>query len=320
MSHYKSKPIFSISLLVIATMFWGSTFAFTKELTTVLNPLPLIFIRFTLTGILMFFLFFSTILKTIKQLNRSTFFWLLLLGMINFGAILFQTAGLTEISASNSGFITSLSILFIPIIEFFIRKKKIFRSIRIAIVLSLAGIYLLSYGFHLPQGFIRGDLMTLCSALCYAFYIIVVDILSKKVRSPSLMFFVFFITSIISLPFLCFVPLSPAGKVSFMQLWQSFTFWDFFNLFFLVIGGTVIPYLLMGVGQRYLDAQRSAIIYLLEPVFALVIAVLFFGEILYSYKIIGGGIILLAQFLVIYESNQILKESGISIDYEKELY
>ncbi len=68
----------------------------------------------------------------------------------------------------------------------------------------------------------------------------------------------------------------------------------------------------MGLGQKHLDAQKSSLIYLLEPVFATLIAVLFFGEFLLYYKIIGGGIILLTQVLMTLEAKRvkITKEYG----------
>lgn len=50
----------------------------------------------------------------------------------------------------------------------------------------------------------------------------------------------------------------------------------YFNMFCLVIIGSIIPYILMGIGQSILDAQKAALIYLLEPVFAMIIALIFF--------------------------------------------
>lgn len=303
---------FAILILIAATVLWGSTFAFTKELTTALKPIQLITIRFGITAIIMFFLFFKQIILTIKTMNKSLLAGLLLLGTINFIAILLQTMGLTEITASNSGFITSLSIIFVPFIEFIFRKKKVAKNIRYAVIVSIIGVYILSYGFHLPEKFILGDLLTFFSGLTYAVYIIVVDILSKKTNPVSLMFFVFIVTTIIGLPFAIITSIDTIANLNPLTIAENINSEVIFNMGFLILLGTIIPYILMGVGQKYLDAQRAALIYLLEPVFGTIIAVLFFGEIFMNYKIIGGSIILLTQLFVILETNKVKMQVSLA--------
>jgi drug/metabolite transporter (DMT)-like permease len=73
---------------------------------------------------------------------------------------------------------------------------------------------------------------------------------------------------------------------------------------FLIVMGTIVPYVLMGTGQRVTDAQTASMIYILEPVFAMMIALLFFGEIPVEMKFVGGAIIILAQFIGIRQSKR----------------
>lgn len=191
----------AVMFLVIATVLWGSTFAFTKELTKTFSPIDLVVVRFSVTSALMFVIFFKPITDSLKTISKEVFLWLCLMGGVNFIAIILQNIGLKEIAASNSGFITSLSTLFVPIVEYLFWKKKVRNHIRIAILISIAGIYFMSYGFTIPRSFIFGDLITFLCAVVYAFHIILVGIVSRKIKSIPMMFFIFLITAMISIPF-----------------------------------------------------------------------------------------------------------------------
>ena len=154
-----------ILILIVATFFWGSTFAFTKELTNVMSPLWLVAIRFSLTTILLFVMFFKHIMNVFRTSLKKELPKLLLLGMINFLAIITQTMSLTEISASNSGFIASFAVLLVPFLEFFFRKKPIHNNIKIAVIILFVGIYIMASGFNLPERFVAGDFMALTCAV-----------------------------------------------------------------------------------------------------------------------------------------------------------
>ena len=66
---------------------------------------------------------------------------------------------------------------------------------------------------------------------------------------------------------------------------------------FLVLLGSVVPYILPGIGQQAVDATTAALVYSLEPLFAMAIAVAFFTEPQSTMKVVGGAIVLLAQFV-----------------------
>lgn len=298
----ENRKKIAIITLVIATALWGSTFALTKALTDYLSPLELITVRFLLAALCMLPLFVKPIVRGVLSMNRTLLLWLLLFGMVNFFSIFLQTVGLSLIDASNSGFITSLSTLFVPVIEYFIRKKKVSSNIRIALFVAFAGVYLLSYGFSLPQAGSWGDLLTLLCALLYGFYIIIVDIISKKIEVPFIMFTAFLITGLSGALVWLFSSVNEHGNVysAFSTLSKALiTPTPLLLLALLVIGGTVIPYTLMGLGQKQLDAQTSALVYLLEPVFATLFALLMGLEALTPYKIAGGLLILAGQYIAI---------------------
>ena len=65
----------------------------------------------------------------------------------------------------------------------------------------------------------------------------------------------------------------------------------------MVVFGTVVPFLLLVGALRHVSATRAAIIAMLEPVAGALIAYLWLGESLDPGQLVGGGIVLAAVFL-----------------------
>lgn len=311
----------AILLLIIATFFWGGTFALTKELTAelispiwivaikfgltavltkelitkLISPIWIVAIRFGLTALILLIIFFRKILNIFSSQLRSELPKLFLLGLLNFAAIMLQTSALVEIGASNAGFITSLCVLLVPFVDFFFRKKPVLNNIKIAIIIALIGIYIISYGFNLPKEIFLGDILVLLSAIVYSFYIILVGILAKKINAGVLMFFVFFVTGLIALPLAFIISGYNFSSVSIFLI--NISIKSYINMGFLIVLGTIIPYIFMGIGQKLINAQTASLIYILEPVFAMLIAMLFFSELARETKFIGAAIIIIAQLV-----------------------
>ena len=223
---------------------------------------------------------------------------------MNFISIILQTIGLTEISVSNSGFLTSLAALFVPLFEYVFKKKKIENNVKTALFIAFCGVYLLSFGFGLPDKPMTGDILTIICALFFGYQIVLIDDLTGRYKPGSIMFYCFFITAA------CALPLSLIFKFDEFKYLLSSAFIQtavqsniIFNFTALVILGTVIAYFFMGLGQKFVDVNKAAIIYLLEPVFAALIAILFFGEPLSLQRIVGGLFIIAAQFIALIKIN-----------------
>ncbi|MFC1591980.1 DMT family transporter [Thermodesulfobacteriota bacterium] len=290
-----SKPL-AILILFLTTLFWGTTFPFTKELTRVLHPVWIITLRFGCAAIILLLLAYPNIRKAAKTISKRDYGLFLLLGILNLGGILFLTMSLKISEVANSSFLLSIALLIIPFWELLLFGIPLRRKIIVALTMMLCGIYLMSYGFELPRRLVAGDLLALLAALIYSFYIILVGLLSKRYHAGVIMFIAFSITALLCLPLGLAIPQATTPDFSALGMQTVF------NLGFLVVIGTVTPYVLMGVGQRTVDAQTSAMIYILEPVFATLIALFFFAQPISFTKYIGAGIILIAQWIAIRRS------------------
>ena len=281
----------AITLLLLTTILWGSSYAFTKALTVHFSPLWVVTFRFGLAGLVLLVLSYREIITAIRNSAGADLLQLCSLGVINFVAILCFTTSLQAIEVTNSGFILSSALLLVPLMEFLFLGKPLSRNVRIALLLLTIGIYCVSFGFGLPKPFRWGESVGFIAAVLYAVYIIMLGGLSRKFHSGVIMSFLFLITAFI------------AGPTAFFTCGVDFTpFADYrtcLDLVYLALFGTAIPYVLMGVGQRTLDNQTSAFIYIFEPVAATMIALLFFGESIPPITWIGAGIILAGQYIAV---------------------
>ncbi len=276
-------------ILFITTILWGSTFPLTKELLRYGTTVEILFLRFFFTSLLLILIrpyYFYSFLRNFWKTDVL----LLFLGVINFTAIYLQTIGLETVSSANAGFITALSVLMVPVLNHFRGKYHLERKIILSVIIALLGIYLLSYGFSIPQEMYMGDVWILASAFCYSVYIITVEEVSKKNSAVDILTVVFFITAVIFL--IANIPILWTNYGKNREFLMQYEFILYMSL--LVVPGSIFSYGMMFYGQRFVPSNLAAMIYLMEPVFATAIAGIFFREPVFTHTILGGMVILLA--------------------------
>jgi len=271
-------------LLFVITFLWGSTFIFSKVVLPHFSPAFILFIRFFVSAIL-FFLLFHKHIKLEKKVVRVGLF----IGLANGTAMFFQLIGLQFTTAINSGFITSIYIVFVPILEYLGWKKRLKRSIPISILLSLGGIYLLSTGgaiLHLN----RGDILTVFCGITFALQIYLISYYGRFYDTFTLVFIQFVVTFIMGLATILF----QGGIVRGADYLQ----WDVIGaLAILTVLGTFIPFAMQFFIQKKISPTVAGIIYLSEPVFATILAFLILGERLVTLQ--WGGIFLILSGIFI---------------------
>ena len=287
-------------LLVLATFFWGATFSLTKYLTDYFSTLSMVAIRFSIATLVTWLIYRVSLKAALAELKNiegiKKYMNVFILGLLNVVAILLQTEGVREIAATNSSFITSLAIIFVPCFEIIYTKKPVSKNIMGVILVALLGVYLMSFGWALPQQILRGDLYTLLSALMYSYYIVLVTVIAKQgISAQVMMFWNFLITAVLTFLVALFYVHEP-------WILKPLDYNIILIFLFLSIVATVVPYLCMGIGQKNVAPTNAAIIYLLEPIFAAIIAMIFIHEKITMMQVIGGVIILSAQFYSVHGS------------------
>ena len=133
-----------------------------------------------------------------------------------------------------------------------------------------------------------GVLAGIIASFSYAFYNIVAQALVSRNHQFKVMFYALLAASL-----LWFV-VNPPGHL----MAEHFTASQWSFLFLFACLSTLLPYFFYFTGLKYLDPTRAIIASSLEPVFAILFAVTFVGEVLRPVQVVGIAAVLLAIVMV----------------------
>ena len=149
--------------LALAALLFGATFVVVKEAVAVLPPLAFVGWRFLIGAAALLLL----------GIPRGRSIWRdgLAAGVLLFAGFALQTAGLAETSASNSGLITGLYVVFTPLLAAVVARHGVGLGTIVGTATAFAGLALLTIGDGLT--FAVGDLLTVGCAIAFAGHIVV---------------------------------------------------------------------------------------------------------------------------------------------------
>lgn len=275
----KQKKFLAQAGMVITTMIWGITFVMVKDALNDAGPYMFAFLRFGLAFLVGTIFAYNKIESiTINEVIAG-----LICGFTLFAGYAFQNYGLMETTPSKSAFITSVSVIMVPIILFLFRINQVKMKVWLSTFLAIVGLYILLDPTGV--GLNVGDILTFGCALSFAIHVIFQDrYLSKGVDVVN-----FFLTQMIFITIFSFI-----GAILFEG--NSFYLTDRLLIAIIITGilATFVSFLLMIWAQTMLDANQTAILLSLEPVFAALFSTFFAGEILGFYGWVGGFVIVVA--------------------------
>lgn len=269
--------------LIFAGSIWGFGFVAQKMAQEVWDPVGSTALRFTLT----FFIVLPFLaLKRFRRISIKKHFRLALLpGFLLGGVLMLQNTGLLHTQVANSGFITTLYFMFVPIVDRLIWKKKIPSSHMSTLIVALIGTGLLCRVHEARFNF--GDLVTLGCSVIAAFHISYVGSISHRIDSPLVfnLFQAFWLSILawILTPLLGTIP-TLAGST--MRSWLGMAH--------LAIGSSAIAFMIQIRAQKLLPTHTVSILFLLEAPFATLFGYLVCHETLTLIQGIGAMIILVA--------------------------
>src|SRR6059058_2522592 len=168
--------------LVVLMAVWGSTFAIVRVLvgsgSSPVSPILLVAVRMAVAFALLFvFLAFRGGLKATPMLRALALPDLLRDGLVCAallgGGFLLQIEGQHRTTASRSGFLTGLLVVFVPLIEFFFFKKRPAAPQIAGVVIAVFGMAVLSGGGAAGNAQLVGDLLTFGCAVVFAIHIVI---------------------------------------------------------------------------------------------------------------------------------------------------
>lgn len=267
--------------LVGATAVWGATFVVVQDAVEQMPVLPFLWWRFALATLVLAVLRPRAVLDLTPEKRRHG----LLLGLLLGGGYVLQTFGLLHTSATVSGFITGMFVVFTPLIGWLVLGEPIARSVWAAVVLATAGLALISLnGFAMGLG----ELLTLGCAALFAGQIVGLSRWSTAQDAYGL--------TVLQLGVVAVLSLVASPLQGGMELPPSASVWA--AIVFLALAATALAFLAQTWAQTHMSAPRAAIVLTLEPVFAGIFGVWIGGDQLTARILAGGLCIVAAMYLV----------------------
>jgi drug/metabolite transporter (DMT)-like permease len=297
----RASPRKAAIALLVSCVVWGGSFTWAKAASEGINaaaglphdatlgPMLLLAWRFTLAGVAWFVLFPAA---------RRGWSWASVgrafaAGAVFAAGMITQQTGLTRTSEAVSAFLTSLSILFVPLLMTIALRKPPPLVMWVGVALATAGIWMMTGAT--PSGFGLGEVLGLSCSVIFSLYIFVMNAMVSRDdpwRMAGAQFLVIGVLSAIASlllfpatrdPRVFFAPAAPHIRV---------------DVLLLIIFATLIGFGIMVFYQPKLDPTRTALIYLLEPIFAAGYALIFAGKRMSVAELSGAVLILAANALV----------------------
>ncbi len=277
------KRTFYMIMLLVVTFFWGVTFPIIKDALVYVSPDAFLAFRFLIaSGIMAVMARKGGLLA-----KKNTIITGLIAGFLLFLGYYFQTVGLEYTSAAASGIITGIYVVILPLISFLYLRQRVSRMDIVASVMAFSGLIIMSATSGAGSGSRLGDALTLVCGVAYAVQIAYV---SKHTRNLDSYGFTFYqIVGVTIFSFIA-IPISPGGI-------GTINGYVIFAMVFTAVFGSIFAYYVSTIALIYVEPTTAGIIYVGEPVFAAISAVVISHEILGVPVIIGGTVMVLAMLV-----------------------
>ncbi len=280
----------AVLLLVICTMLWGLAFLFQKGAMAHMGPLVFTAIRYTIGTLLVLPLAIHEYRRQIAIIGRITprqYQQIVVLLLSFFAGVWAQQAALQTTTVTNGGFLTTLYVIFTPIVTFVMARIRPHPIVYLGAPMALVGIYLLT-GADL-RAFTFGDGLLVVCAISWAIQIAVLAPLVQETGMP------------VTMSAACFAATAILAAIGTPIL--EHPTWDavssgWIEILYTGVCSTAIAFTLQAIGQQYVPSANAAIILSAESLFAALAGAVVLGERLPPLGYLGAAFIFVAIVLV----------------------
>jgi drug/metabolite transporter (DMT)-like permease len=291
-----SSRVNAIGLPILAlcwiSFFWGTTWIASKEGVKHMPALQLVAIRQFLGGFLYisYFLFKKTPWPKGKQWKT-----IIILSFLNFVlSNALSTWGVKYISSGLGAIIGACVPLWIVIISFF-QGERLSKFSILGLIISFSGVCIIFYDhlsdFLIPD-FKFGIIISIISTLTWAFG----TLYTKQKAASFNPYFSLGIQMLLS-SILVFAYTGAAGISVPLHEIPAISWW---SIAYLVIFGSVLTFIAFIYALQHLPASISSVYSYINPIIAVLLGAIIFGETLNAAIAIGGSVTLFGLYLVNY--------------------
>jgi len=268
-------------LMLCIVAVWGWTFALVKDAIAAYGVASFLAVRFAIAAIVMGAI--SGRRATRRSLKVGG-----LIGIVLAVSYLFQTYGLSGTTATNTGLITGLFVVFAPLAGLAFFGVRTPAALWVAIGVSVAGLALLTGAA--PAGLVLGDVLALCCAACFGLHVALLGRYAKghdagvlalgQIGAAAVVFLVLRLALWPSL-----------GPIT----WPTPQVW--FALLVTGLIASAAAFYVQTFVQQRLSVAETAVIIVMEPLFAMIFGYLLAGDRLTWVQIIGAVLMVNAFFV-----------------------
>jgi drug/metabolite transporter (DMT)-like permease len=290
---HRSRSLTAHLLLLAVVLVWGTTFSLVKSALAHTTPLLFNLLRMALAFVALLCINAST-LRGLRRhdvrLGALTGFFLAL-------GYQLQTTGLARTTPTKSAFLTGLVVVIVPLLSAIpgvspAGTLKPTLDTYLGAVLAFLGLLLLTdpsgTGWAVFSGLGLGELLSLACAFAYAGHLLMLARAAPQAGAaswPSARRLGTLQIGFAALVMLVTLPLGGRPTLhSAPVLWIAVAVTAIF--------ATAAAFTIQSWAQQHLPASHTALIFTLEPVFAWLTSLLFFGERLGTRAMLGAGLIL----------------------------
>lgn len=280
------RPL-AILTLLLTTLLWGFAFVAQKSAMGEMGPFTFTALRYALGAVCLLPLAVWELRRTKWHISRRDGWTIAVLTVSFFLGAWLQQEGLTITTVTNGGFLTSLYVLFVPLLGLVALRRRPHGIVWIGMPLALVGVFLLN-GARLDH-FNAGHLLVIGGAVFWGVQVLVLGDVSRSTGLP------------VTLTLACFVvaaALSAIGTAAFETPSLAAMEADWVEIAYAGILSTTVAFTLQAIGQQYLPPSNAAIILSAESLFAALGGAILLGERLPPIGYAGAALIFASIILV----------------------
>jgi drug/metabolite transporter (DMT)-like permease len=275
-------------LMLLATFCWAANIIAAKHALTGFSALALAALRIVGAALLFALLFLVRGKPLGFRLTRRHWLVMTLLALsgVTFNQIFF-IGGLARTSVAHAGLIVAIGPVMVLVLSCLMRLEALTGPKFVGMLISFGGVAVLTTGKAAQgnNGHYIGDLILLAGSAVFAYYTILMKEVADQYDPLTLNTLAFGLGALLMVPF---------GTWSVLRVsWAAVSTQAWWSLAYMVVFGSVLPYLLFAIAMTELTASRVAAFSYIQPVIATGLGIWLLAEKL-TVKIILGGILILS--------------------------
>ena len=274
--------------LALCSLLWGATFVVVKNGLDHASVFVFLAVRFSVAAVLMA----AWSNRAVLRFEREDLFAGLRLGCFMFLGYAFQTAGLQYTTPAKSGFVTGSSVVLVPLLLALFWGKRLTWGAYAGAFVAVLGLYFLTIPAEGIGYLNRGDVLTFVAAGLYAIHIILVAEYTRQHSAKAL--------SLIQVAACAAMAWVTAGAAAAIR-WQPARFeWRselILGILICAVFATAVAFSIQLWAQQYTTPGHAAILFTLEPVFAVITSYILIRERLGPRALLGAAFVLAGIFV-----------------------